>query len=141
MIILLDTSIFIAANQPAHIHHTAVRQWRTEAVAQGATFIGASHALAEFFRVLTSPVFKISPRDVAQMVEALERAMPFFSLTPEEYVEAVQLTEVQGLSSGAVYDALHVRAAGKGGATHVASLDKRSFPHLLPPKHLITVLS
>lgn len=99
-----------------------------------------SHGLAELFATLTALPLKprLSPADARSLIEV--SVLKHFALIPlgsAEYLDALHLTVSQNLSSGAIYDALHLVGARAAGCTALYTLNLRYFRELAPGDPLI----
>lgn len=135
MTIALDTSVLVAALVAAHPHHARARPYLDRARSGEVQLSVASHALAEVYATLTVyPGFpKLTPADVQRLLDqdVLAHAQ-VVALGRDDY--AAVLDRLVGLSlvSGAVYDALHVRAAEKAGAGELVTINGRDFLRMPP---------
>lgn len=141
MKVCFDTSTLVAALLQQHPHH-AVAFPRLQSVKQG-TVQGylTTHGLAELFATLTALPLKpkLNPADVERLIQ--QSILTHFTLIPlaeAEYHEAIQLTVRQNLSSGAIYDALHVAGARSAGCTTLYTLNLRHFHALAPGDPMIS---
>lgn len=90
----------------------------------------SAHNLAELYSVLTTlPVSpRLSPGIAARMVrENVEAHAQITALTQRDYSEVIRALGEDGLTGGIVYDALALRAAVRGGADLVVTLNPRDF--------------
>jgi predicted nucleic acid-binding protein len=127
MKILLDTSVWVAALLSAHPHHRAA----AAVLAQGkkVDVWMCAHSIAELYSVLTRTPFtpRIHPAEGAQMVESVLGRAGVVALTPRDYRETVRECARSGWGGGAVYDALHIRAARKGACERLYTFNLRQF--------------
>ena len=135
MKILFDTNVLVAATVARHPHHlpclAALRQARERAI----TAALCTHAVAEAYAVLTAAPFspRISPARAIQVAE--QEWLPHLqavALDAADYLAAARLCAQGGWVSGAIYDALHVRAAERAGCDRIWTLDVRHFLRLAP---------
>ncbi len=75
--------------------------------------------------------------DVNKVIRWVRDSFRVQPLAVYDYPLAIQMVSEAGLTGGAIYDALHVRAAVKAEADRIASGDKRSFPYLWPNSKLV----
>ncbi len=141
MKVCFDTSTLVAALLQQHPHH-AVAFPRLQSVKDG-TSQGylTTHGLAELFATLTALPLKprLQPTDVQRLIQ--QSILTHFTLIPlgtSEYHEAMRLTVGQNLSSGAIYDALHVAGARSAGCTRLYTLNLRHFRALAPGDPMIS---
>jgi len=135
MKIYFDTNVLVAASIADHPHHaqsgsavTAVHSGRIEG------FI-SSHALAEFYSVVTRAPFtpRVYPNQAWSLLEG--NILPYFqvvALSAKEYQEIIRNCAQQGWSGGRVYDALHLRCAQKSSCARIYTLNVRHFQQLAP---------
>jgi predicted nucleic acid-binding protein len=140
MKLCFDTSVLVAALVQAHPHHGLAFP-RLKSVHDGRV-AGAitTHALAELFATLTALPLrpKIPPADARRMMQRdIGAHFEVIPLTAEMYAEAVDVTVRQGLSSGAIYDALHLTGARSVGCNHLLTLNLKHFKALAPGDPLI----
>jgi predicted nucleic acid-binding protein len=141
MKVFFDTSTLVAAllsNHPQHaqafLRLLAVRQAKLHG------FL-TTHGLAELFATLTALPLRprLQPKDAQQMIEySVLGHLKLIPLTARNYTDALALTVRQGLSSGAIYDALHLVAARSAGADALLTLNFRHFRALAPDDPLVT---
>ncbi len=136
-----DTSTLVAALLQQHPHHTIAFP-RLKAVHDG-TIHGhlTTHGLAELFATLTALPLKprLLPNDVQRLIR--NSVMDHFTLIPlgaQEYQDAMALTVAKNLSSGAIYDALHLVGARAAGCAALFTLNLRHFQALAPGDPLVT---
>ncbi|HZQ47620.1 MAG TPA: hypothetical protein VFC07_11440 [Verrucomicrobiae bacterium] len=91
------------------------------------------HALAEVFSALTGkPHLRLLPSHAARLIRSLARDLEFVDLGVEEILESLDEAEKLGVRGGRVHDLLHARAAIKGGARELLTLDQNDFAGLAP---------
>ncbi len=132
---LLDTSVLIAALEGGHPHHEAARPYLEEGHGGERALLVSAHALAETFASLTAlPVSpRISPAEAARLLqENVLRVAEVVALDAADYRAAIGRMASLDLLSGAIYDALHVRAAEKAGAAELVSFNGRDFRRMPP---------
>ncbi len=132
---LLDTSVLVAALEAGHPHHAVARPYLEEGHREERTLFVSAHALAETFAVLT--VLPVAPRITtteAQRLlrESVLRVAEVVTLDAADYDAALERMVAFDLFSGAVYDALHVRAAEKAGAAELVTFNGRDFRRMPP---------
>lgn len=114
-------------------HFLAARQGQT----QGHL---TTHGLAELFATLTALPLKprLSAIDAQRLIEvSVLKYFTLISLASAEYQEALHLTVSQNLSSGAIYDALHLVGARAAGCVSLYTLNLRHFRALAPGDSLV----
>jgi predicted nucleic acid-binding protein len=132
---LLDTSVLVAALVQPHPEHLRALPWLTKAKSKSTELVISSHTIAELYAVLsTLPVSpRISPGLAWRLIrESIEPLFSIVSLTSSEYFATVKHLSEMGLSGGAVYDALIVRAAQKSGADRIVTFNMNDFKRIWP---------
>lgn len=138
MSVYVDSSVIVRYVAAAHEDNAAVKSW-LQALAARTEIVTSTHALAEVFKVI-STLFRYPPAQSLSTITSIRRTFRIVTLLEAQYVEAIELTLSKGFAGGAVYDALHIAAAARAGATRVASCDERSFPRMLPPSRFVNPL-
>lgn len=132
---LFDTSTLVAAMVESHPHYRRAQPWLRRAVAGGLEFFVAAHSVAEVYAVLTAlPVSpRISPATAARLIQdnLLEHAT-VVSLSAADYTDVVRRLAEQGVSGGAVYDALIARAAVKAEVDQLVTFNADDFRRVWP---------
>ena len=130
--IFMDTSVLVCASTPSDPRHDACVDLLQTADARGGTC--ASHSLAEFFSMLTGRPhpLRVAPAEAARIVAHTSRRFRFVSLTPAEYVAAVDGLAGLGHSGGMIYDALILACARKAKASRIYTLNPRHFRFVAP---------
>jgi predicted nucleic acid-binding protein len=135
MKVCFDTSTLAAALLQQHPHH-AVAFPHLQAIHQGrAEGHLTTHALAELFATLTALPLKprLLPADVQRLLQtSILSHFTLIPLGPQEYQAALALTVAQNLSSGAIYDALHLIGARTAACVKLYTLNLRHFRALAP---------
>ncbi len=135
MKVLLDTSVLVAALVEPHPEHQRALPWLTKARTKSSETLISSHTIAEVYAVLsTLPVSpKISPGLAGRLIrESVEPRMTIVPLSTADYLATIRHLSELGLSGGAVYDALIVRAAQKSGADRIVTLNMNDFRRVWP---------
>ncbi len=137
---LFDTSVLVAALLQHHPQHSQAFP-RLLAVRQGAMQgVLTTHGLAELFATLTALPLKprLQPGEVERMLEhSVVACLKVIPLTSRHYADALALTVRQGLSSGAIYDALHLVGARSSGCDELITFNFRHFRALAPGDPMI----
>jgi predicted nucleic acid-binding protein len=115
--------VVVAAALPWHEDHAAVRKTlpraRTTAIAQ---------VLVEAYSVLTRlPPMQRVPAALARDYLRETFVLPPLVLQREGYERLIELAVAQGITGGAVYDAIVAATAREAGAT-LLTLDRRAIP-------------
>lgn len=144
MVQLFDTSVLVAGLSAAHAGHEVARS-RLAAAARGEVDMAVStHALAELYATLTALPTRprVTPGQARHLIEenVLQRAA-VVALDAADYAQVLDRMADLGLTSGAVYDALHVRAAEKVEADELLTFNGRDFRRMPPsdPTRLIVL--
>lgn len=135
MKVLLDTSVLVAALVEPHPEHPRALPWLTKAKLKSSQLVISSHSIAELYAVLsTLPVSpRISPGLAWRLIrESIELHASIISLTSSEYLATVKHLSDLGLSGGAVYDALIVKAAQKSGVDRIVTFNINDFKRVWP---------
>jgi predicted nucleic acid-binding protein len=122
-LIAVDTSVAVAAALPWHEAHAAARSAlptaRTRLIAQVAI---------ETYSVLTRlPASQRVPPEVARDYLKQAFILPPHVLDPEGYAGLIDGAVAEGITGGAVYDAIVAATAREAGAT-LLTLDRRAIP-------------
>ena len=131
----LDTSVLVASLETAHPHHPLAEPYFDDAREGRRTLVVSTHAVAETFSALTNlPVTpRISPAQALTLIEesvlSVAEAVP---LGADDYRAVLARLADLGLPGGAVYDALHVRAAEKASADELVTFNGRHFRPMPP---------
>lgn len=136
MNVYFDTSVLVASAVRSHVHfdqaHRAALAVRGKQV-RGYT---STHALAEFYGVITRTPFAsppIHPQDAWQLLsERVLAAFEIVDLVKEDYLQALNRCVQTGWSGGRVYDALHIVSALKSQCERICTLNVRHFQQLAP---------
>ena len=141
---LLDTSVLVAAlvaDLPEHDTAAAVMR---EALAGEHILNVSAHTLAELYSVLTTlPVApRISPGQAAELIRrnVLAKAR-VIALGADDYEAVFDRMMRLGLSGGAIYDVLQVRAAEQAHVDRLYTFNGRDFRRMLPspPTELVVL--
>lgn len=135
MKILLDTSVLVAALVEPHPQHPRALPWLKKAKAQEIELAVSSHTIAELYAVLsTLPVSpRISPGLAWRLIhESVVPSATVVSLSSSDYLTTVKRLSDIGLSGGAVYDALIVKAAQKSEAARILTFNVNDFKRIWP---------
>ena len=130
--IFLDTSVLVAIAQVDHVHHLpSLELWNRCAAKQTAA---SAHTLAEFYSAVTSmpPGLRLSGRDAMLALETFLKRIAPIALTASEYVKTLSSCADEGITGGAIYDALHVACARKANAERIYTWNVRHFQRVAP---------
>ena len=131
----LDTSVVVRAVIEDLPDHQEARSYLDRARRDTTEVALSTHALAELFATITAlPTQpKHSPREAKALVDGVADLLTVTDLRSEDYATALDRTVEHNLSSGAVYDALHVVAAEKTDAVELVPFNENDFRRM-PPK-------
>lgn len=140
MKVCFDTSTLVAALLQQHPHH-AIAFPRLKAVKDGLVqgYL-TTHCLAELFATLTALPLKprLLPAEAKRIIgESILGHLVLIPLSADHYHEAMKLTVTGNLSSGAIYDALHLVGALGVGCGALYTLNLRHFRSLAPGDPII----
>lgn len=133
MRVLIDTSVIVPALVDQLPYHEAAFLALSTYANAPHEAVCSTHSIAECYAVLTALPLprRITPADAEQIVaESVVGRLTVYELSRADYREAVALTARHGLTSGAIYDALHVVAAGKSHCDRILTYNLRHFRRL-----------
>lgn len=132
---LFDTSVLAAAIVEAHPKHVVALPCLQRAKAGLDTGLVAAHSVAELYAVLTTlPVRpRISPALAGELIghDVLD-ILKVIPLSAADYRAAICELAKLGITGGATYDALIVRAAVKARADQILTLNPVDFVRVAP---------
>lgn len=135
MRVAFDTSVVVAGLVAGHPCHTRAFAWLAAAHDRRIEAIASAHALAEAWSVLTR--LPLEPRlDGATARVALERLaehLAFIAPTLASYDGALERCVTRGLTSGAIFDSLHLIEAERAGAQIMLTFNAKDFERLSNP--------
>lgn len=135
MRVLFDTSILVAAIVAQHSAHRSAAPILRQAHIGEFEGLIAAHSLAELYAILTRLPFRplISPATARQAIEhSVLSKLEVISLTEQDYIEVLSHLEQRGLIGGITYDALILKAAMKGEAERIYTLNAGDFKRIYP---------
>lgn len=135
MRVLFDTSAIVPALVDQLPNHDAAFLALTVYTRAPHEALCSTHCLAECYAVLTAlPLARrITPAEAQQLLaESLVGHITVHGLTDADYLQAIALVARQGLTSGAVYDALHVSVAVASESARILTYNVRHFRSLVP---------
>ena len=141
MKVLFDASVIVPALVDQLVRHTACFETFVSYTAGSNTGVCSTHCLAECYAVLTALPLqqRITPDEASKLIrESVVARMEIVSLNQAEYLEAIANVSVRGLSSGIIYDALHVAAAVKSSCSRIYTYNLEHFRLLCPPGMLLS---
>ncbi len=132
MKVAFDTSVLVPALVAAHPNHLRSLHWLEAVVAGEIEGVASLHAAAETWSVLTrlplTPA--VSPETARRVLERLGQQLVW--LAPDEgiYSVAIERCAARGLTSGAVFDALHMATAEAARADALLTYNRGDFTRL-----------
>jgi len=135
MKILLDTSVLVAAIVEAHPAHEKGLIWFKRATSQADTGFVSAHSLAETYSILTTlPVQpRISPSEARQLIQHnIVQKFEVVTLASQDYADVIDILAEIGVTGGATYDALILRAAANADVDMVVTLNEKDFRRVYP---------
>ena len=132
---LADSNVLVAGLLRGHPHHGRAAPVLRGARSGERALVVASHALAEAYATLTAlPVSpRVTPAEAARMIDDdVASVAEVVALDGADYVAVLDRMARLDLPSGAVYDALHVRAAEKAGADELLTFNGAHFRRMPP---------
>lgn len=130
----LDTSVVVRAVIENLPDHQEARSYLDRARRGTADIALSTHALAELFATITALPTRPqhSPREAKTLVDGVADRLTVTELRHEDYATALDRMVEHGLSSGAIYDALHVVAAEKTEARELVTFNGLDFRRMPP---------
>lgn len=127
---LFDTSVLVPAlvDQLGN-HHAAFDALHRYTDGENRGYC-STHALAECYATLTAlPLPKrVLPEEARSLVEeSIRGRLSVVEIVLDDYLEVLREVAGLGLTSGAVYDALHVRCARKAAVDRILTYDVTHF--------------
>lgn len=101
----------------------------------------STHALAECYATWTALPLprRILPNEARRLIEeSVLGRLAAVPLTPGDYANALRRTSDHGLSSGAIYDALHVCCAERTASDRFLTYNLSDFERLRPIGMMVT---
>lgn len=130
MRVLFDTSVLVAAINPAHAFHAAALPWLERAKQGAIELIVAAHTLAELYATLTSMPLtpRISPTAACQLIDDnVLQVARVVALSEMDYQDVLRQVSQAGHVSGVIYDALIAKAGELAGVDRLVTLDVSDF--------------
>lgn len=131
----LDASVLVASLEAGHVHFALADTYFDDAQRGERILLVSTHALAETFSTLTSLplVPRIPPAKALRLIEeSVLSVVEVVNLDVDDYRAVLNRLAELGLTSGAIYDALHVRAAEKANADQLVTFNGRDFQRMPP---------
>ena len=128
-----DTSVLLPVIITQHPNHTKCLKTFEKAREKGKIATTTIHAYAELYSNLTRLPFgmNISPEKASEAIlEHLGKIITPIDLETQDYIAAIRLCATKKLTSGVVYDALHIQAALKANADILYTANLKDFKRL-----------
>ncbi|HKO92114.1 MAG TPA: type II toxin-antitoxin system VapC family toxin [Polyangiaceae bacterium] len=130
MLVAIDTSVLVAWTVAKHPFHARATPW-FDAIYRGEfDAMVCAHALAELYSVLTKIPEGLSPIAARLAVANVPNRIRVVPLTVGAYRAALDRCAERSLRSGSVFDALHLVAAERKGATALVTFNRDDFARL-----------
>jgi len=132
--VCFDTSVLVTALVDQLPNHRVAFECLVEACGRGRPVV-STHALAECYATLTALPLprRIAPTDARVIIsEGLEKKLSVLPLDHRSYQLAIERVASRGLTSGVVYDALHLHCAEATGCTRLYTFNLAHFLRLDP---------
>lgn len=130
---LLDTTVLVAGLIDAHPQHSDGQRYLRDAIKAPDRYRCTTHAIAETFRVLVAlplaPRLDATGARMAIRVSLIPHLAPV-ALTAKDYDRALDVVCASELGAGAIYDALHLMAADRLGASYLITANLKHFRRL-----------
>lgn len=141
MNVFFDTSVLIPALVDQLQDHEASFQALVEYTQEPHSARCSTHSLAECYSVLTALPLKrrITSAEAERIVtESIGKQLHVQALSAADYLAAIAMVADRGLTSGAVYDALHVVAATRSKSRRILTYNVRHFRALAPSDTIVS---
>ncbi|MDK3158004.1 PIN domain-containing protein [Kamptonema cortianum] len=130
MTLLFDTDFLVGCLDQKHEFHEHCFPWLVKCAEKRVNGVISTHTLAELYATLTALSFRnsLSPRDVSSLIDS--SVCPYFelmALTAQDYKNVIRRLSEEGLSSGAIYDALIGESALKARVRAIATFNHKDF--------------
>lgn len=130
VLVAIDTSVLVAWTVANHPFHARTEPW-FEAIHRGELdAVACAHALAELYSVLTKIPEGLTPAAARVAVMNIPNRIRVLPLTPSAYQVAVNRCAERSLRSGSIFDALHLVAAERKGASVLLTFNPDDFMRL-----------
>jgi len=124
---LLDTSVLVATFYSDHEQHTASLDLFVGLNPK--TGAAAAHSLAEVYSTLTGMPGKrrVSPEHALLFLGDVRERLRIVGLGEHEYLQAIEGFAAEGVTGGAIYDALIAQCARKAQASAIYTWNVKDF--------------
>ena len=141
MKVLFDTSVIVPALVDQLSRHPSCFETYISYTSGENQGVCSTHCLAECYAVLSALPLprRITTEEALQLIkESVLKRLEVVSLDQADYLEAITAAAKHGLTSGIVYDALHVVAAKKASCIRIYTNNLDHFRPLCPPEILLS---
>ena len=135
--VFFDTSVLVTALVTELPNHERALDCLVNYSRKKGDACTTTHVLAETYACLTSlPVKKrISPMDAKSLIEeSLVKNLEILPIVTQTYLSSIRRVSNMGMTSGIIYDALHLEMAESSGCTELLTYNLKDFRRLVPQK-------
>ena len=133
--VFFDTSVLVTALVTELPNHERALDCLVKYSQKNGDACTTTHVLAETYACLTSlPVKKrISPMDAKSLIEeSLVKNLEILPIVTQTYLSSIRRVSNMGMTSGIIYDALHLEMAESSGCTELLTYNLKDFRRLDP---------
>ena len=133
--VFFDTSLLVTALVTELPNHERALDCLVKYSRKKGDACTTTHVLAETYACLTSlPVKKrISPMDAKSLIEeSLVKNLEILPIDTQTYLSSIRRVSNMGMTSGIIYDALHLEMAESSGCTELLTYNLKDFRRLDP---------
>jgi predicted nucleic acid-binding protein len=133
--VFFDTSVLVTALVTELPNHERALDCLVNYSRKKGDACTTTHVLAETYACLTSlPVKKrISPMDAKSLIEeSLVKNLEILPIVTQTYLSSIRRVSNMGMTSGIIYDALHLEMAESSGCTELLTYNLKDFRRLDP---------
>ena len=133
--VFFDTSVLVTALVTELPNHERALDCLVKYSRKKGGACTTTHVLAETYACLTSlPVKKrISPMDAKSLIEeSLVKNLEILPIVTQTYLSSIRRVSNMGMTSGIIYDALHIEMAESSGCTELLTYNLKDFRRLDP---------
>jgi predicted nucleic acid-binding protein len=138
--VFFDTSVLVTALVTELPNHERALDCLVNYSRKKGDSCTTNHVLAEAYASLTAlPVKKrISPMDARSIIEeSLVKKLQILQIDTQTYLSAIRRVSNKGMTSGIIYDALHLETAESSGCTELLTYNLKDFRRLDPRSILV----
>jgi predicted nucleic acid-binding protein len=141
MKVFFDTSVLVSAVVDQLPRHGPALATFKRYTTDHHSALCSTHALAETYATLTALPLprRILPDEALRLIETnFIPRLVIVALTTEDYTQALRRVAGLGLSSGILYDALHLASAEKSDCQRLYTYNTTNFNRLNPDRVMVT---